>query len=82
VKNPLQRPSSPLEMWSIDFMSGVLTNGRKFRTLNVIDDYNREAIGIKVAHSLPAMRVTGLLDRIIREQEKPKASGLIMAPNL
>jgi len=73
VKNPLNRPSAPLEMWSIDFMSDVLTNGRKFRTLNVIDDYNREAIAIEVAHSMPAMRVTGLLDRIIREQGKPKS---------
>ncbi|MBC8988018.1 transposase family protein [Pedobacter sp. N36a] len=60
-------------MWSIDFMSDVLTNGRKFRTLNVIDDYNREAIAIEVALSIPAMRVIGLLDRIIREQGKPKS---------
>jgi putative transposase len=72
VKNPLVRPSAPLQMWSIDFMSDVLTNGRKFRTLNVIDDYNREAIAIEVAHSMPAIRVTELLERIIQEQAKPK----------
>ncbi|MCX2481856.1 IS3 family transposase, partial [Pedobacter sp. MC2016-15] len=72
VKNPLVRPSAPLQMWSIDFMSDVLTNGRKFRTLNVIDDYNREAIAIEVAHSMPAIRVTELLERIIQEQGKPK----------
>ncbi|WP_442591324.1 transposase [Pedobacter sp. AW31-3R] len=54
-------------------MSDVLTNGRKFRTLNVIDDYNREAIAIEVAHSMPALRVTELLERIIQEQGKPKS---------
>lgn len=72
VKNPLVRPAAPREMWSVDFMSDVLTNQRKFRTLNVIDDFNREAIAVEVAHSMPAVRVTGLLEQIICEQGKPK----------
>lgn len=72
VKNPLVRPSAPLEMWSVDFMSDVLINQRKFRTLNVIDDFNREAIAIEVAHSMPAIRVTALLEQIICEYGKPK----------
>jgi putative transposase len=72
VKNPLQQPVAPLEMWSVDFMSDVLTNQRKFRTLNVIDDFNREAIAIEVAYSMPAVCVTGLLTQIICEHGKPK----------
>lgn len=52
-------------------MSDVLTNKRKFRTLNVIDDFNRRAIAIEVAHSMPANKVTYLLDRLIKEQGKP-----------
>jgi len=72
VKIPLAQPEAPGEMWSVDFMSDVLTNQRKFRTLNVIDDFNREAIAIEVAHSMPAIRVTGLLEQIICEQGKPK----------
>lgn len=52
-------------------MSDVLTNKRKFRTLNVIDDYNRKAIAVEVAHSMPATTVTRLLDRIIKEHGKP-----------
>jgi len=71
AKNPL-RPSAPLEMWSVDFMSDVLINQRKFRTLNVIDDFNWEAIAIKVAHSMPAIRVTALLEQIICQYDKPK----------
>ncbi|SHM68997.1 integrase core domain-containing protein [Chryseobacterium polytrichastri] len=59
-------------MWSIDFMNDVLTNQRKFRTLNVIDDFNREAIAIEAAHSMPAVRVTRILEQVICEQGKPK----------
>jgi len=72
VKNPLKQPSAPREMWSVDFMSDVLTSQRKFRTLNVIDDFNREAIAIEVAYSMPALRVTALMEQIIHEHGKPK----------
>lgn len=50
--------------WSIDFMSDALYDGRKFRTLNVIDDYNREVLLIEPSYSLPAARVTQLLDQV------------------
>jgi putative transposase len=49
--------------WSIDFMSDALIGGIKFRTLNVIDDYHRKAIGIAIAFSMPAKYVTDQLDR-------------------
>ena len=48
--------------WSIDFMSDVLMGGRKFRTLNVIDDFNREALLIAPGHTLPSCVVTQHLD--------------------
>lgn len=67
VKTPLAQPAAPGEMWSVDFMSDILNNQRKFRTLNVPDDFNREAIAIEVAHLMPAVRVTGLLGQIIYE---------------
>ena len=71
VKQPLLQPERPGQTWSIDFMSDVLTNKRKFRTLNVIDDFNRQAIAVEVAHSMPATTVTNLLERIITEKGKP-----------
>lgn len=71
VKQPLSIPERPLKTWSLDFMSDVLTNKRKFRTLNIIDDFNRQAIAIEVTHSMPANKVTYLLERIIKEQGKP-----------
>lgn len=71
IKEPLLIPEKPLKTWSLDFMSDVLTNKRKFRTLNIIDDFNRQAIAIEVDHSMPANRVTYLLERIIKEKGKP-----------
>lgn len=62
-----QRLSVPLRAntcWSLDFMRDTLVTGQKFRTLNVVDDFNREALAIEVDTSLPALRVTRTLDRI------------------
>ena len=51
-------PNKQGECWSMDFMSDSSGNQRRFRTFNVIDDFNREALGIDIAVSLPAGRVT------------------------
>ena len=66
-------PRQMNEMWSMDFMHDALKDGRSFRTFNVIDDYNREGLGIEVDLSLPALRVIRALDRIIEWRGKPKA---------
>jgi len=49
----------------MDFMCDSLFCGRRFRTFNVVDDYNREALGIEVDLSLPAARVIRVLERIV-----------------
>jgi putative transposase len=49
IREKLEALTVPLEInqvWQVDFMHGQLEDGRKFRFFNVIDDYNREAIGI------------------------------------
>ena len=66
-------PRQVNDMWSMDFMHDKLSDGRSFRTFNVIDDYNREGLGIEVDLSLPAPRVIRTLDRIIEWRGKPKA---------
>jgi putative transposase len=63
VKIPLAQPLGINMNWSMDFMSDSLSYGRKFRILNIIDDYNREALTIEIDFSL-----TG--DRVVRELEK------------
>lgn len=66
-------PRAPNECWSMDFMHDSLENSRQYRLLNVIDDFNREGLGIEVDFSLPAMRVIRVLDEIIAWRGKPKA---------
>jgi len=71
VKVPLLVPEQAGQTWSMDFMCDVLANKRRFRTLNIIDDYNREAIAVEAAHSITAVSVTHILERTIYEQGKP-----------
>ena len=60
------------EVWSIDFMSDGLSNGRKFRTFNVLDDFNRECLTIEVDTSLPSARVIRSLEIIAEKRGYPK----------
>jgi putative transposase len=66
-------PNQPNTVWSMDFMADRLENMRAFRLLNVVDDFNREGLGIEVDFSLPATRVTRALDRIIEWRGPPLA---------
>jgi Transposase and inactivated derivatives len=72
VKQPLLVPSEPNQTWSMDFMADRLMNGRRFRVLNIIDDYNREALEIEPYFSITATRVISILERLIMENRKPK----------
>ena len=62
---PLSVPVAINQVWSMDFMSDASMDGRKFRTFNVIDDYNREGLGIEVDFSVPSGRVVRTLNQII-----------------
>ena len=66
-------PARPNLVWSMDFMADRLEDGRAFRLLNVLDDFNREGLGIEVDFSLPAERVIRSLNRIIEWRGQPGA---------
>jgi putative transposase len=68
---PLIQPESVNACWSLDFMHDSLENGRPFRTFNVLDDFNREGLWIEIDTSLPATRVTKVLDMIASERGYP-----------
>ena len=57
----------------MDFMHDHLTDGRSYRSLNVIDDFNRELLCTEIDCSLPSMRVTKALDQVIEWRGKPAA---------
>jgi len=59
----LSPPTAINQVWSMDFMSDSLSNGRSLRTFNVIDDYNRECLAIDVDLSMPSIRVIRSLER-------------------
>ena len=70
---PLVVPEKINECWSMDFMHDQLADGRSYRLLNVIDDFNREGLAMEIDLSLPAERVVRALEQVIEWRGKPKA---------
>jgi len=68
---PVFVPEGPNEVWSADFMSDALYHGSRFRTFNLIDDFNREALAIEIDTSLCAERIIRVLERLKTERELP-----------
>ncbi len=58
VRNPLPKAVVCNGCWSLDFTSDSLQDGRKFRTLNVLDDYCREALGIEAVRRRGGLLLT------------------------
>lgn len=72
VKQQLFQPSDLNQVWSIDFMSDSLWDGRRIRLLNIIDDYNREVLRIETDTTLPTARVIRVLEQIESYRGLPK----------
>jgi putative transposase len=70
---PLMAPSHINQVWSMDFMSDSLSDGRQLRSFNVMDDYNREGLAIEVDISMPTLRVIRVLEQVIEWRGKPAA---------
>ena len=64
TRTPMAIPQAPNQRWSLDFMSDALEDGRRFRVLNVIDDFSRECLAAVVDTSIGGARVARELDRI------------------
>jgi len=78
----LAQPTEANVSWSLDFMSDSLANGRAFRTLNILDDYNREALWIEVDTSLPAERVIRVLELLLQWRGVPQQIRMDNGPEL
>ena len=77
-RKKLDRPRMPMVVpvgrdirWSMDFVHDQLSNGRRFRVLNVKDDYSKELVGQLVAFSIGGNQVARFLDQLIEERSAP-----------
>jgi putative transposase len=71
IKQPLLVPLAPNQVWSADFMSDMLYTGKRFRSFNVIDDFNREAIHIEIDTSITGRRLIRVFERLRLERGLP-----------
>jgi putative transposase len=82
LRQPLEAPKVLNGIWAMDFMTDALYGGRKFRTLNVIDEGNREGLAIDVSTSIPSVRVIRVLDELVAVHGKPDAVRVDNGPEL
>jgi len=62
-RQPLAVPIRQNERWSMDFVADALTDGRRFRSLNIVDDFNRECLAAQVDTSVTGARVVRVLEQ-------------------
>ncbi len=68
----LDVPARVNEWWSMDFVSDQLANGRRFRVLNVVDDFSREMVGQLVSVSISGRQVARFLEKLCEARDKPR----------
>jgi putative transposase len=74
-------PTTANVCWSLDFTSDVLTHGQRFRTLNVLDDYNRQLLSVEIDFSLPVSQMAQGLTRLVECHGHPAQLRTTMGPN-
>jgi len=72
-RQPLVLAQTPNEVWSMDFVSDSLANGRRLNLLTVADDYSHECVDIAVDHSISGQYVTRVLEQVARFRGYPQA---------
>ena len=70
---PLNTASAPDQRWSMDFLTDKLVNGRRFRVLTVVDQYDRSCPTLYAAHSIGAGSVAETLEKATGRSGLPKA---------
>lgn len=72
LRVPLYVPRTPDTVWSADFMSDALASGRRFRTFNIVDDFNREALHIEIDTSITSPRLVRIFERLRSQRGLPR----------
>jgi putative transposase len=71
TRAPMAIPQGVNQRWSIDFVQDALDDGRRFRLLNVVDDFTRECLASVLDTSLSGVRVVRELDRLCALRGSP-----------
>ena len=66
-------PNGAHQRWSMDFVADQLNNGRRFRILNIVDDYSRELVGQLVAFSITGQQVARFLSQLLEQRQAPNS---------
>lgn len=72
LRVPLYVPKLPDTVWSADFMCDALADGRRFRTFNIVDDFNREALHIEIDTSITSPRLVRLFEGLRAQHGLPQ----------
>ena len=88
-RKKLQRPRLPMsvptrsnERWSADFVHDQLSDGRRLRVLNIVDDYSRVCVGQLVDTSISGMRMVRYLAELEQTRGLPKTLVLDNGPEM
>ena len=79
---PMAVPTQTNERWSLDFVHDQLTDGRRIRILNIVDDFSRTCVGQLVDMSISGFRVARYLDEISMTRSLPKSIVMDNGPEL
>jgi len=79
---PISVPTRPNERWSLDFVHDQLSDGRRIRVLNIVDDYSRLCVGQLVDTSISGARLARFLDELSVSRKLPKAIVMDNGPEL
>lgn len=72
-REPLELPSAPNEVWSMDFVMDALADGRRLKVLTIVDDFTKESVDLVVDRSIPGAYVARVLEQAVRFRGVPKA---------
>jgi putative transposase len=75
-----EKPTAACQLWTMDFVSDALSNGRSFRTLNLIDAFTRQCLAIETDTSLSGERVVRVLDAVVARHGKPQVMQIDNGP--
>jgi putative transposase len=81
-RQPLGDSTQLNQVWALDFMRDTLYDGRPFRTLNVIDEGNREALRIECGTSIPSARLVRTMNQLIEVYGAPQAIRMDNGPEM